>query len=169
MRLPHAVAFPLEWTDSVANAPAHLEGPELVLTCHVPQGKAGSKKSKRKVTSTDKLCSMKTGLLYAFNSTDRVKSNLGKHKWELIFFFSLYFTHSMVFLHCLMHVLNLFLSHFSGLCIPVLLLLLWPIFFSCLHPPLPVFCLMHLLSLLLSLFYLSLLDNTFLFSCCCVP
>jgi len=67
---------------------------------------------------------MKTGLLYAFNSTDRVKSNLGKHKWELIFFFSLYFTHSMVFLHCLMHVLNLFLSHFSGLCIPVLLLLL---------------------------------------------
>lgn len=101
MRLPHAVAFPLEWrTDSVANASAHLEGPELVLTCHVLQGKPGNRKSNRKVTSIGKLFSMKTGLLCAchFNGLDQKWPRKTQLRF-LYFFFSLHFTHSTVFLH----------------------------------------------------------------------
>lgn len=95
MTLPHAEAFPLEWrTDSAANASAHLEGPEPALTCHVLQETPGKCKRKRKVTSTDKLFSLKTSLLFAFHF-----NSLGQ-KWPrktysgffFFFFFSSDFT-----------------------------------------------------------------------------
>lgn len=48
MRLPGVLAFPLEQrNDSVANATAQLEGPELALTCCVLQGTPGNKKQEK--------------------------------------------------------------------------------------------------------------------------
>lgn len=150
MRLPRSVAFSLEWTDSVANASAHLERSELVLTCHVLQGYPGNRKSNRKVTSTNMLFFMKTRLFYAclFNSSGQK----WPRKTQLGFIFSFLITfHTLHGLpaHYFMHILDLFFCHFSVLYIPVLLQLFWFIVFISLHPPLPVFCLMHLLILLL--------------------
>lgn len=102
MRLLHAVAFPLDWrAGSVANASAHLEGPELVLTCHILQGKPGNRKKAREKSPQQRSCSLwKQGcfMLYSLGQKWRRRTQMG-----IVvlcgFFFSPHFTHSVVFLN----------------------------------------------------------------------
>lgn len=99
---------------------------------------------------------MKTGMLYAcrFNSLGqkwRRRTQMGVVVVLCGFFLTAFHTFCGLPELCLMHLLTLFLSHFSGLYIPVLLLF-WLIFCICSHPLL-VFCLMYPRSLLLFLFH----------------
>lgn len=98
MRLLHAVAFPLDWrAGSVANASAHLEGPELVLTCHILQGKPGNRKKAREKSPQQRSCSLwKQGCFMLVISIVWVQSDVGEHKWALWFcvgFFSHHISH----------------------------------------------------------------------------